>query len=125
VLVIEDNVDAASTLREALELGGHEVETASSGLGGVEKARAFRPEIVICDIGLPGMDGYAVARALRADPDLHRVALVALSGYAAPADVAKAKEAGFDVHLAKPPTIEAIEKTLESLRDGDFGTRSR
>jgi signal transduction histidine kinase/ActR/RegA family two-component response regulator len=118
VLIIEDNVDAANTLREVLELGGHHVEIAFSGPEGLEKARASRSEVVICDIGLPEMDGYAVARAMRAAPDLDRIALVALSGYAAPADVAKAKEAGFDAHLAKPPSMEAIERVLEGGPSG-------
>jgi len=116
VLLIEDNDDGANSLREVLELSGHHVEIAFSGPEGLEKARASRPEVVICDIGLPGMDGFAVARAIRSDPDLNRLALVALTGYAGPADVAKAKEAGFDAHLAKPPTMEAIEMVLEDVQ---------
>ena len=67
VLVIEDNADAAETLREMLEMWGHEVAVARDGRAGVEKARAFRPDVVLCDIGLPVMDGYEVARAIRAD----------------------------------------------------------
>jgi len=67
---------------------------------------------VLCDIGLPGMDGYEVARALRADPATRNVRLVALTGYAAPDDEARAREAGFDVHVAKPPSIGAIEELL-------------
>jgi len=94
------------------------VEIAFSGPDGLEKARASRPEVVICDIGLPEMDGYAVARAIRADPDLDRLALVALTGYAGRADVAKAKEAGFDAHLAKPPSVDAIERVLDEVLSG-------
>jgi CheY-like chemotaxis protein len=112
VLVVEDNEDAADTLREVLELGEHVVEVAYSGRGGIEKARAFHPDIVLCDIGLPEMDGYEVARAMRADPELGRIALIAVSGYAQPEDVAMAKEAGFDAHLTKPPSIEALERAL-------------
>jgi two-component system CheB/CheR fusion protein len=112
VLVVEDNEDAADTLREVLELGEHVVEVAYSGRGGIEKARAFHPDIVLCDIGLPEMDGYEVARRMRADPQLSHVALVAVSGYAQPEDVAMAKEAGFDAHLTKPPSIEALERAL-------------
>jgi len=118
VLIIDDNDDGASSLREVLELGGHHVEIAFSGPDGLEKARASRPEVVICDIGLPEMDGYAVARAIRADPDLDRLALVALTGYAGRADVAKAKEAGFDAHLAKPPSVDAIERVLDEVLSG-------
>lgn len=112
VLVIEDNLDAAESLRDALELGDHVVLIASSGAEGLEKARAFAPDVVICDIGLPGMDGYDVARSLRADPSLGRTALVALTGYAAAEDVSRAAQAGFDLHLAKPPSIDDLERAL-------------
>jgi two-component system, chemotaxis family, CheB/CheR fusion protein len=112
VLVIEDSPDSAESLRAALEIVGHVVEVAHDGLQGIEKARSFRPEAVICDIGLPGMDGYAVARTLRGDPLLRRVRLVALTGYAQPEDLARAREAGFDAHVSKPSTIEALERAL-------------
>ena len=115
VLVIEDNVDAAESLREVLELGEHTVEVAFSGAEGIEKARAFRPEVVLCDIGLPGMDGYEVAKAMRAEPALKSVALVALTGYAGPEDVARSREAGFDHHVAKPPGMEKLEQILASV----------
>ncbi len=117
VLVVEDNADAAESLREALELGGHEVEVAYSGTEGLEKVRALEPEVVLCDIGLPGMDGYAIARAVRADPRLRSTYLVALSGYALEADVDRAAEAGFDLHVAKPPSIEALEDVLARARN--------
>jgi PAS domain S-box-containing protein len=109
VLVIDDNEDAATSLRDVLELSGHEVRVALDGASGLAAARELRPEIVICDIGLPGMDGYAVARALREDPELRAVWLVALSGYAGAEDVLRALEAGFDRHLAKPTTVTALE----------------
>jgi len=114
VLVIEDNVDAADSLREVLELEGHTVEVAYSGADGIETARAFRPEVVLCDIGLPGMDGYEVTKAMRADEALRSTFLVALSGYALSEDLAKAKEAGFDRHLAKPPSLEKLTEILAS-----------
>ncbi len=115
VLVIEDNEDAADSLRELLELDGHIVEVAYSGREGVEKARAFHPGVVLCDIGLPEMDGYQVARTMRADPELGEIALVAVSGYAQPEDVDMAKEAGFDAHLAKPPSIDTLERALAEV----------
>jgi CheY-like chemotaxis protein len=119
VLVIEDNEDAADTLREVLELEKHVVEVAYSGRGGLEKARSFHPDIVLCDIGLPEIDGYEVARTMRADPQLGHVGLVAVSGYAQPEDVAMSQEAGFDAHLAKPPSIEALRRAIaEPDRDG-------
>ncbi len=71
------------------------------------------PDAVICDIGLPQLDGNGVARALRADADLRSTYLVALSGYALQEDIARSQEAGFDRHVAKPPSIEAIESILE------------
>ncbi len=112
VLVIEDNIDAADSLCEALRLGGHTAMPAYSGPNGLAKARVFRPDVVLCDIGLPEMDGYAVARAMRSDPELAGLTLVALTGYAQPDDVAKARQAGFDQHLAKPPTMDALAKVL-------------
>ena len=112
VLVIEDNRDTAESLQEVLELSGHQVEVAFTGPEGIEKARLFAPEVVLCDLGLPGMDGYAVARALRADPGLRSIYLVALSGYASPEDVERSREAGFDRHLAKPPDLDLIERML-------------
>lgn len=112
VLIIEDNADAADTMKGVLELEGHAVEVASTGAEGLAKARAFGPEVVFCDIGLPGMDGYEVARAIRADLKLSGAKLVALTGYATRDDVAKAKEAGFDDHLAKPPSLESLERVL-------------
>jgi PAS domain S-box-containing protein len=118
VLVVEDNADAALSLREALELGQHEVVVAYSGPDGVEAARRYKPDVVLCDIGLPGMDGYDVARTLRGDPDttVRTTFLIALSGYALQEDVTKSKQAGFDQHMAKPPSIEVLEKLLTSVR---------
>jgi PAS domain S-box-containing protein len=112
VLVIEDNVDAAESLREVLELAGNTVEVAYTGPAGIEKARGFGPDVVLCDVGLPGMDGYEVARALRADPALRSATLAALTGYARPEDVARSREAGFDHHLAKPLSLERLADVL-------------
>jgi signal transduction histidine kinase/ActR/RegA family two-component response regulator len=115
VLVIEDNLDAANSLRGVLELLGHWVETASNGRLGVSRAREFRPEVVFCDIGLPEMDGYAVARALRDELQLRDAVLVAMTGYAQADDRRRATEAGFHEHLAKPPTIERLEEVLSRV----------
>ena len=112
VLIIEDNVDAADSLREALELNHHEVEAAGTGSEGLEKAHRFKPDVVLCDIGLPGMDGYEVARAFRSDEALKGTFLVALSGYALPDDLERAANAGFHRHLAKPPSMEKLEDLL-------------
>ncbi len=112
VLVVEDNLDAAETLREMLLLWDHDVEVAHDGKIGLELARSFHPDVVLCDIGLPGMDGYAVARALRADPASSSAYLVAVTGYASPEDARRAAGAGFDLHLGKPVPIEVLEEVL-------------
>lgn len=112
VLVIDDNVDAADSLKLLLEIAGHQVEVVYNGREGLTKARAWPPDVVLCDIGLPDIDGYEVARSMRVDPDLRHVVLAAVTGYAQPGDVAKALQAGFDAHVAKPPTMAAIEEVL-------------
>jgi PAS domain S-box-containing protein len=112
VLVIEDNIDAAESLSEVLQFDEHEVALAYNGPDGIAKARTFRPDFILCDIGLPGMDGYEVARVLRADPSLKDTFLVALSGYALPEDLVRSREAGFDRHIAKPPSLNALEELL-------------
>jgi two-component system CheB/CheR fusion protein len=112
VLVIDDEHDVAEGLRLALEIDNHEVAVAHDGTNGLETARAFKPDVVFCDIGMPGMDGYQVARAFRADPALRDVVLIALTGYAQSDDEAKARRAGFDAHLAKPSSMASIQAML-------------
>jgi two-component system CheB/CheR fusion protein len=116
ILVIEDNLDAAESLQLALELEGHEVTIAHDGPQGIRRARELAPEVVLCDIGLPGMDGYAVAQALRREPGLRNTFLVALTGYALPEDQRRAAEAGFDAHLTKPATVEKVHETMARAR---------
>jgi two-component system CheB/CheR fusion protein len=111
VLVIEDNLDAAESLRTALEMEGHEVETAQDGPSGLERVRAFAPDIVLCDIGLPGMDGYQIAKSIRENAS-PLTFMVALTGYARPEDQQRARDAGFDAHLAKPIAIEQIQEVI-------------
>jgi PAS domain S-box-containing protein len=111
VLVVDDNVDAAQSLAELVRLFGHDVEIAYDGPTAVAKVAQHHPEIVLCDLGLPGMSGYEVAQALRARHD-GTLRLVAISGYARPEDVRKSIEAGFNAHLAKPPDPEKIERLL-------------
>ena len=112
-LVIEDNVDAAESLAMLLQLSGHEAEVAFDGPAGIEKARSFHPDVVLCDIGLPGgLDGHGVARAFRADPELTSAFLIALTGYGQEEDRRRALEAGFDAHLTKPADIEELKRML-------------
>jgi two-component system CheB/CheR fusion protein len=116
--VVEDNLDAAETLSELLLAWEHEVEVAHDGREGIEKARAFRPDVVLCDIGLPVVDGYEIARAIRSDPALASTFLVALTGYALPEDQRRAAAAGFDRHLAKPVSLEQIRAALADAGAG-------
>ena len=111
VLVIEDNTDAREMMRMALELDGHRVETAADGTSGVETALRTTPDLVLIDIGLPGLDGYAVARRLRAALG-DRVTLVALTGYGQSEDRRRTSEAGFDAHLVKPVDPDVLSRAL-------------
>lgn len=121
VLVVEDNRDAAQTLREALELFGHEIAVVYDGHEALRRARELKPEVMLCDIGIPGLDGYGVARAVREDDSLASLFLVALTGYARPEDRQRARDAGFQHHLAKPPDIEAINRLLDECWGAERG----
>jgi CheY-like chemotaxis protein len=109
VLVVDDNVDAADSLAELVRLLGHDAEVAHDGPSAVAAVEASRPDLVLCDLGLPGMDGYEVAKVLRAKLE-GEVQLVAVSGYAQPEDVRRSADAGFDAHIAKPPDPQRIER---------------
>ncbi len=116
VLVIEDYVDSAASLKDVLELFGHEVRNAYDGPTGISVARRFVPDVVLCDIGLPGMTGYDVARKLRSEASLRNTVLVALTGYTLPQERERAAEAGFTHHLAKPMDLSDLERALEDDR---------
>jgi two-component system CheB/CheR fusion protein len=116
ILVIEDSVDTSNSLRDLLTLEGHDVQVAHDGPAGLDLARSFHPEVVLCDIGLPGMDGYEVARAMRNERDLKASYIVALSGYALPEDRRRAAEAGFDRHVAKPPSASELHRVIAEAR---------
>ncbi len=112
ILVVEDNPDAGAMLCEFLELSGHQVELADSGAAGVRAARAFHPEFVLCDIGLPGMNGFEVAAELRRDPATSSARLIAVTGYGREEDRRRSKEAGFDLHLTKPVDPAKLQALL-------------
>jgi signal transduction histidine kinase len=112
ILVVEDHPDSAESLRLFLELLGHKVQVAHTGPEGVKAAGQWKPEVVLCDIGLPGLDGYGVARALRRDPATAGARLVAVTGYGQEEDRRRAFEAGFDHHLTKPVGPEQLEPLL-------------
>jgi CheY-like chemotaxis protein len=118
VLVVDDNEDAREALRFLLEDDGQEVRTAGDGTGAIAEARSFRPHVVLLDIALPGLDGYAVARALRTMPECDGALIVAVSGYGQAEDRARSREAGFDEHLLKPVAperlLEIVRRSLET-----------
>ena len=116
VLIVEDNRDAADSLRMLLDLAGYQVEVAYTGVEALERARRFHPEVALCDIGLPGgMDGYALARALRGREETAGIHLMAISGYGQEEDQRQARESGFDRHLTKPVDPPALLRLLEEL----------
>lgn len=108
VLVVDDNVDAALSLGALIELSGHEVQLAHDGSAAIAAARSSAPDLVLLDIGLPGMNGYEVAAQLR-QAGLARAVLVAVTGYGRAEDIDRARKAGFDHHLTKPVDIDAVE----------------
>ncbi|MGH8728386.1 MAG: chemotaxis protein CheB [Burkholderiales bacterium] len=112
ILVVDDNVDAAESLHTLLSMDGHDVRTAHDGPAALEAAAAFQPEVVVLDIGLPGMNGYEVARRLRWQPGFAETVLIALTGYGQTEDRRLANEAGIDHHLTKPANIDAINELL-------------
>jgi PAS domain S-box-containing protein len=118
VLVAEDNRDAAQSLDRLLRMWGHEVRTVADGVAALEVARAYRPDVVLLDLGLPELDGYEVARRLRREPGLGGVLLVALTGYGQEEDQRRTREAGFDHHLVKPADPELLHHVLASVRGG-------
>ena len=121
IMVVDDNRDLADSFAKLLRLMGHEVRTTHDGRQVLEAARVFRPDLIFLDIGLPGMDGYAVAEALRDDSSLRSTLLVALTGYGAATDRHRTQEAGFSAHLVKPVRFADVHELLDRLlgRDRD------
>jgi CheY-like chemotaxis protein len=116
ILVIEDNRDAADTLRVMLEMAGYEVRVAYDGPEGVAAADAWRPNLVFCDIGLPGMDGYAVADELHRRDVVPTALLIAVTGYGSREDRERCGEHGFTAHLSKPAEPAELLELLEHVR---------
>ena len=112
VLIVDDNEDAANSLAMILELGGHETASVYTAVDALQRAAAFRPDVVLLDIGLPGMDGYEVAQKMRELPGLRDIRLVAVTGYGRSDDRRRARDAGFDDHLTKPVEFALLERAL-------------
>lgn len=119
ILVVEDNFDSAETLRRLLELCGYAVTVAHDAREALEAAKRMRPQIVLCDIGLPGSDGFSLAAALRDDPSTASSRLIALTAYGTEIDQARTKKAGFEAHLVKPVSPEVLIQHLEHPRKGE------
>jgi PAS domain S-box-containing protein len=112
VLVVDDNVDACTMLAGLLRMQGYGVQLAHTGPTALAAAEAWRPDVVLLDIGLPGLDGFEVARRIRANPDLRGTKLVAVTGYGSEKDLELGRESGFDVHLIKPVDVLEVERLL-------------
>jgi DNA-binding response OmpR family regulator len=115
ILLIDDNIDYVEMLAELLRAAGHCVLTAHDGGSGVTRFEAFKPDLAILDLGLPGVDGFALARTVRCSAQFSKVALIAIS---APADRERSAESGFDHHLAKPPDWSALERLIVAYASG-------
>jgi CheY-like chemotaxis protein len=113
-VVVDDNVDAAESLADLLRMLGHDVQVAHDGPGGLAVARAAKADVVLLDIGLPGMSGYEVARRLRADPDFTAL-LVAVSGYGREEDRHQSREAGIEHHFVKPLDFRQLQLLFDHV----------
>jgi CheY-like chemotaxis protein len=116
VLLIDDDRDTVVSLTQLLQYFGHQIEVAYDGVEGVAKAASFQPDVILCDIGMPGeLNGLDVAETLRARKDMSNLTLVALTGYGSDSDVARCRDAGFAFHLLKP--VDGI-RLAQSISNG-------
>ena len=116
ILLVDDDLDAAELLRDLLAMRGHEVEVAADGEEALQSIRAARPHLVLCDLGLPKLDGLGVAAEVRRDPALDEVVMVAVTGYARVEDRRAALAVGFDDHVGKPLDRAALDRALAATR---------
>jgi two-component system CheB/CheR fusion protein len=116
--VIDDNFDVAESTTCMLEGLASEIRMVHSGAAALETAPEFRPDVILCDIGMPRMDGYETCRRLRQVPGLEKVIIAAVSGYGGPEDRKRSQEAGFDRHLVKPIGRDAVEELVRSAAQG-------
>jgi CheY-like chemotaxis protein len=110
VLIVDDNEQLAHLLGQLIESFGHRVRIVNDGIPALATAQEFKPELVLLDIGLPGLDGYEVARRLRASTEIRQPVIAAVTGYGQDEDRQRARRAGFDRHLVKPLTVGALNE---------------
>jgi CheY-like chemotaxis protein len=115
VLVVDDNTDAADSLKMILQLLDYEGETAYSGRAALEISKRARPDVILLDLGMPDLDGYEVARRLKQDPQTERIPLLAITGYADQAHLQQSRLSNFADHIVKPFSIEQLQKALAPL----------
>ena len=125
VLIVDDNLDAAEMLGMAVSLLGHTTRLAYDGRAAIAQASEFAPDVILLDIGLPGMSGYAVARALREQEAFRHVHIAAVTGWGQEEDRRRARDAGFDSHFTKPLSPGALEDLLDGIARGDAGGTPR
>jgi signal transduction histidine kinase/CheY-like chemotaxis protein len=119
ILVVDDNRDAANSLALLLSTMGHQVQASNDGPGALAILEQFQPEVVLLDIGLPGMDGYEVAKRIREMPNMGTAKLIALTGYGQAEDQRRSKEAGFDHHIVKPADLMALKELCATVGNQD------
>lgn len=112
ILIIDDNKDLTYITCELLKMSGYETIGVYNGKEGIKKAREINPKVILCDIGMEGMNGYQVAEYIRGDKDLKDTYMIAISGYSSKEDREKSKRAGFDNHLGKPIDMEELKEIL-------------
>jgi CheY-like chemotaxis protein len=115
ILLADDNRDAAESLGMLLQLLGSDVHTVYDGPSALIAVESYRPDVVLLDIGMPGMDGYEVARRIREQPERQSIPLIALTGWGQEEDRRRARDAGFDHHLLKPVNLDALQGLLATL----------
>jgi CheY-like chemotaxis protein len=123
VLLVDDSIETAQAMSMLLEALGHVVRTTHDGSQALAVVADFRPDIVILDIGLPGMSGFELAQALRARSETKEALLIALTGYGSDEDQQRSRDAGFDHHLVKPVQFDALEALIAQSFSGQ-GSRA-
>ena len=115
ILIVDDNLDAAESMAMLMELKGHVVKKASEGEAALRILESFRPDLILLDLGLPGMNGYEIAGRIRENKGLNGVKIAALTGWGQEEDRRRTREAGFDYHLVKPADLSSMQKILEAV----------